>query len=629
MKKFNIKICIIILLILKLSFSYGIKKDSLKINIHSWQLENFYSDIINIKIDTSFNNFHIYNPIYKNSILGKNFLGNLGQAYFSKIFSENKKKKFFPFYDNFLNYFYKNEDFSYFHTNKPFTKFIYTSNGTKNRSEQLLDIIHTQNINKYWNVGLKSNFIASEGLYFNQKTQNFSIAFFSSFLKKNYEIHFNTFLNKYKLEESGGKMDGDDVITSYLEDAFTILNNKSLFLSQSFLIEKEDTIVINDSTKNLIYIPKGKIFHNFNIEKSHKSYKDKIEGNEFYKYNFLFFNDEYSDDGVNYDSTLFYSITNNFGYEFAKKKPLKKTPNFTKKIFLGHNYFTNLYYNSEEDFKSYNKFYNFYASLIFESEIIDSNFFKIKGKYFFDGYNKNDFDFNLKLKRQINKNNLFILDFFYEKKEAIYFYKYYISNHFWWKNNFKKQKNFFLNFTYKNVKNHFKIGSNISMLENHIYLDSVAHPEQFQEKFLIFEAFLEKNFFIYNFRFFNKIHFQHATNNEVLNIPKFVSYHSFFYENIFFKNVLKTRFGFDIRFNTSYYLPKYSPAISQFYLKYEEKSSYYPELNIFADFQIKRASIFLKYINILSFLEKNKFSVINYPLNESSFRVGVLWNFYN
>lgn len=597
------------------------EKDTTKFTIYSWKLSENYTNIKKFDIDTSLNNLHIYNPIYKNN-LQVHFLGNLGQAYTTKLFFQKPKKNFFVFNENFLNYSYNNEDFNYYHTDRPFSKFHYTSNGTKNKSEQSLNILHTQNINENLNVGIKANLLSSEGMYLQQNTKNYSFAFFSSYLRNNYTLHFHTFINKLELNESGGKVLGVSVISPRLNDfAYTILNNKSVSLTQSIKFNKKDSIEINDSTKKLIYIPRGKLFHHFSINRNYKTFREQGEKNDtlIYYPHYLYHND------TTIDSTFVFNMSNQIAYEFVNDS-IKKTH-----IFAKHDYI-NQVYNVFGNVKKIDKeFSNISFGLFFQRRFKNNFTFSTSFDYYTWGYKKSDFNFKLNFTKQINKVHNFSFDLINKNNEAVFFYKFYHSNHFLWYNtDLKKEKEKKIHFHYENTKRYFKIGFNISELENFIYLNEEARAKQNQNKFKNFHVFLEKKFSFYKFRFINQIHFQYSKADSILHLPKFLSYHSFFYENIFLENdIIKVQLGIDCSFNTPYYLPKYSPDLSQFYLQNEEKSTYLPKVDVFANFKIKRFTFFFKYFNVLSFVETDQFSVVNYPLNEGGFRTGLLWNFYN
>jgi hypothetical protein len=97
-----------------------------------------------------------------------------------------------------------------------------------------------------------------------------------------------------------------------------------------------------------------------------------------------------------------------------------------------------------------------------------------------------------------------------------------------------------------------------------------------------------------------------------------------------FKNNLKVEAGVSGIYNDSWYATSYSPALDDFYLQSEKKFGGLTVLNLFADFKIKSATLFLKVerVNIGWFAE-NSFIRDGYLAPPRAVRFGFNWPLTN
>jgi hypothetical protein len=103
-----------------------------------------------------------------------------------------------------------------------------------------------------------------------------------------------------------------------------------------------------------------------------------------------------------------------------------------------------------------------------------------------------------------------------------------------------------------------------------------------------------------------------------------------YYENAFFKGVLKFQLGFDFYINSAYYADAWMPATGLFYRQNISKVGEYPFLDGFLNWKIKRTRFFIKYTNALAGIAGyNYFTTYGYPMNPGSLKFGLSWTFYD
>ncbi len=144
------------------------------------------------------------NPLLKNTI-SNNYLGNLGTASQSKIYYDRKKfETGFVFSEPYGIYFHLPKEQLYYNTKRQFTLLNYSTGGPKEESEQVLGVLHTQNVSKDFNFGFNFYMISSDGRYQNQEVKQNHITLFSSYKKKAYRLNTNFGFNRVKGQENGG-----------------------------------------------------------------------------------------------------------------------------------------------------------------------------------------------------------------------------------------------------------------------------------------------------------------------------------------------------------------------------------------------------------------------------------------
>ena len=98
----------------------------------------------------------------------------------------------------------------------------------------------------------------------------------------------------------------------------------------------------------------------------------------------------------------------------------------------------------------------------------------------------------------------------------------------------------------------------------------------------------------------------------------------------FFKRVLTVQIGFDLRYNTSYYVDAFMPATGLYYNQEEREYGNYPYFDFFVNMKLKRARMFFKMDHINKGLNGNQYyTVLDHPMNPRVFRFGLSWRFYN
>ncbi len=150
-----------------------------------------------------------------------------------------------------------------------------------------------------------------------------------------------------------------------------------------------------------------------------------------------------------------------------------------------------------------------------------------------------------------------------------------------------------------------------------------AIPTQSNAFIKLLEIRLFRHFSLGNFNKHNTVLYQLSSHSNIVPLPEWSIYSSFYYENTLYK-VLFFQLRFDLRFNSKWYAPAYMSATGQFYAQDIRKVGDYPFVDVFLNMQLKRARIFIKIDHINEGIPNNDFfHTISYPANPREIRFGI------
>jgi hypothetical protein len=618
-----------------------VRKDTFTI-ITARHIDELSKQAIACEIDTGILSFHYYNPVYEHSFAFQ-FLGNTGSAFQNNIFSDRNSLSPFVFANPYLVYFHDPYKRLHFNTHRPFTEISYVTAGNKETSEQLLSALHTQNVNRYTNIGIDYDLIASKGLYLTQEAKSNRFTIFGSYDRDNYSVFGNITSNRAKAQENGGLVNipafidhpSNDPIAylMMLDNASSGLKNLTVFATQSYRFKK--TVTDTASVKKEKDLP-FMVNHTLRYDRYTRLYNDEISDSDtlnFYAQNYYSLN-------AATDSAFRQILENSVQISGDEYKFLPGFIIGTKHQYTGYSYLHPQAIRLTEgttvtdtilpqDFStSYNNL-SLFAMLLFNKKTRVT--YEGKFEYFFAGYRLNDIltDFTMNYKLNPAGALLTARGKFYAT-EPDFFLKHYYSSHFQWNTAFPKTTTTAASLSLASGDGTIYAEAGVSLLGNYIWLNDMAIPDKAENTMMVSSLRVEKKFNWGGFHHNHKFILQKVNHEEYLHLPLLAYSNTSYYENAFFKDVLKFQLGFDLYINTPYYADAYMPATGMFYSQENRKTGGYPYLDGFFNWKVKRTRFFLKYTNSLAGLAGNDyFTTYGYPMNPRSLKFGLAWDFYN
>lgn len=607
-------------------FSYSNPIDTSK--IISWKLNETH-DTIRFSIDSLLFEFQQFYPASMNSI-SNTMITNNGQATHSNIFESYNSSLNEPYFVRSYWPFITNvSDIKFYNTKSPYTEIFY-SNGQK--KDYTLKVIHTQNINKYFNFSLQYNLAALDGNLKRQRSRDNSVSVSTNYSGTRYSQYSALIWNKFKSQISGGILsdslfeysaESPQTIEVKLNNASTNVDKRSAFLLQKLNLFKYYLPEDSSKTKPLFY---SSVSHSVSIDLSAKTYND-VYSSYYKQWN----NDSLipldhqkwqSDTSVTKDSVSFRVLKSSLIF--------KINDNIFKVLPVGLKVGASYEINKYEFYGYDTSFNNTRIEAAFFNESGNSFNFETMANYYISGYQKGYVSANVMFKKYLlNKSDscwVALSGEFNQGQPDIYLTRY-GSNNFLWDSTFQKVTNSKARFDFVNKKYKLNFSVVYSLLDNMIFFDTLAQPKQLEGDANVLSLILNKNFNIWKIHLNNYIIYQKPSSSEI-RIPDVVLYNSLYINIKPFNGKLPTNIGFDVFYYSYYHGYDYMPATNIFYLQDKRKLGGHPYVDFFISVQRKKVRLFLKAEHVSALLSKrNYYTAPHYPANGFGIRFGLSWRF--
>lgn len=602
----------------------------------------------NFKLDSAVSDYTKRFPLKSTSLN----LGNFGSASRSLLFDPSFKAGFDPGFHAYDSYSWNTDDARFFQTTRPYSEINYQL-GT--RVEQMISLLHTQNIKPNWNFMFQYRMINSPGIFQHQRSNHNNYLFTTHYQSKSlrYHVWMIVLSNKLQSEENGGIVDTTEIMNDPIyKDRFNIPvwlggadNFSSNFFSskintgnkyrQSVLLwrhqydlGRKDSLV-TDSTVVPLFFPRLRLEHQLSLEKDQYVFLDNRPAFTYYE--------------LNYDTLLqrndsllirdsWHKVNNDFSfYQFPDSRNLHqyfklgmliqvisgKTEVANPSFFntAGHFTYRNLTRNKKWDME-------------------------LDASLYLTGYNAGDYEASLHLQRVIGKKlNKFTLgganvsrkpSFLFDNRSSFYWSRQVFD--------LKKQNNirFYSELDLPSLR--LKLKGEYFLVGNYTYLKDFYQVNQETTLFTVMQLSLLKTFRISkHWNWHAEFYWQQQVGSADLHLMPFYTRNRLAYEgNLGFKN-LDIAMGAEIRYRPSYKADNYSPMLGQFF--YQDSlsiSNSLPDMALYANFRIKPFTAFCRVENLNTARNFNGFGFTRnnliapgYPQNGMHIRIGIFWQFVN
>jgi len=616
-------------------------------DVRTWKLQDHFTFSDTIPVDTLTNGYQVYNPIFKETIAA-NYLGNVGSAYQSMLFDEQQQHYGYMFYNSLLTYIPQPVELHFYNTKTPYVNLTYHFGGPKKYSEEYISALYTQNVNKKTNVGIQYQLSSSIGQYQAQKAENQNFKFWSSYNGDRYNMHMAFIYAKIVNQENGGlnMLTQEDKFPDQqtkdlpfqFNDATLNLNTLQFFYNHSLSI---GNINVKGKDSTVTKLPVSTVYHTLKFDQGKRNYHIDDLTNKYSSDN-PFYPNIYRDSLQTRDSTLYNNLSNTFQIKFNEEA--NSLLKFGLRAFITNDI---AYYKFpgqtnwafDDNGKGIPVYQTRDTTLV--TSAIGGQIFKNLGKNFwwnagmklyFQGYRAGDSEItgsiNSSFRIRKDTAGFFANGGIYLHQPELFENQYY-SNHLQWSEDFNQVKSIRIHGGFRIPTKRFELSAGTNITTEHIYWHTDGTPRQTSTALQVLNARIKKHFQVGRVHSVNDAIVQYSSDDDIIPVPLLALYNSTYYENTLFK-VLHFQIGFDLRYNTEYYAPKYMPATSMFVNQKDVKLGNYPFVDAFVNIQLKRARIYVKFDHVnQGYPDDPYYTAYKYPANPRSLKFGVSWNFYD
>jgi len=552
-----------------------------------------------------------------------NSLGTLGSALDARVFTPVKDIFLFAGARSFEPYLLKPEDLKYFRSNKRFTEITYHNSSFK---EQEIEVVHSQNIKKYWSAGLDFNRLGVRDYTRNSDTYHNRFALYTWYdsPSKRYELFASVIWNTIKNQLNGG-LEND---TAYIQGNIDNLGLKGVNIALNeaeqrirkniySLSQKFNTGKFHDSLRT-VKSNALQIIHSGRLEKGSYAYSDQEKDSSFYSH---FFNNS----GSTYDSLHYYNLVNHAGFLIPASDSSSSffRRNFSFSLEGSHQW---LNYRQRDDLY----FNNFGTRGRLFTKSDTGYCLNASVQYLIAGEQKGAYSMDLLVSSPEYKAGRIYASAGLIRRSPDLVQLNYYSNHFIWENDFGDTYSQSIVAGLYNKNYAFRLEMSIHNLNNFIFVNQNSLPSQYEGSFSVNQVKVIKNFKYKWLHADNSLLFQQTGQENLMPLPSYSGTHSVYLEKRFFKNALNSQIGFQLNYHSSYYSRAYMPATSEFYLQDAVETGDHLNLDFFVHLKIKSARVFLRINNIGDGLvDDSYYQTPYYPQPGRTLCFGLNWRFYD
>ena len=584
-------------------------------------------------------------------------LGNLGNAANSYIFSPYLKAGFDAGFHAYDIYRLTIDDTRFYNTTRPYSELGYMLGS---RAEQLINLVHTQNIRPNWNIALQYRLINSPGYLQNSNTNHNSYRLNSWYQSKNkrYSNFFIILANNLQSGENGGiRNDLPYLDSAGFRDRRSIptklgqiqqnttnffstkvptgtkYRDLNLFLRQQYDFGQKDSLVLDTVVVPLFY-PRLRLEYNFKLSSNKYRFEDQYPDSFYYAYYY------------HLDTTAFYftqdlwrEYVNDFSfYTF----PDKKNPQQFLKLGATLQNLSGTFDSSDAPGTWKKTYYNIFGHAEYRNKTRNQRWdIEALGNLWFTGYNAGDYDAYISLRGLLGKNLGYLqLGFQNSNKTAPYLFD--MNSSFWKQStpeSFNKQNVTVLFGSVEEPKLDLRLYARYFLVGNYFYFDGINDRAQQTNLFNVLQIGGDKVFKIgRSWKWRTWLVIQKDAGSTPVNVPLIYTRNLFAYEgSLGFKN-LNLATGFEVKYHTNYKASGYSPLMGQFYFQDTlTLPRNLPEIDAYVHFRIRSFTAYFRVENLNTLqvsggnsgFTNNNLVAPDYPGPGLVIRLGIFWSFVN
>lgn len=592
-----------------------------------------------ISLDTSLINFHQrpYTQTWKTN------LGNLGSASQTWLLTNNNQIG--PSLRRQVNEVYalQADSLLYFNTTKPFTIFSYQM-GSKN--ENLLRLLHTQNIKPNFNMAFQYHKLTSPGFYKAQRNNHDLVCLNAHYTSNNkhYECWGAFIFNEIQQDENGGISEISKLTDSRYADkktmpivfqhddysttrsAVTNVNKATLFQwKQSYAFGRLDSTWNEDSSLKAIQLKsRFSLVHQLDFSTNTHTYKDLRPDSAYYH---TWFDHRFNA----LDSVYSKQIGTRFDNQFLLKTTIGNLQH-PLELQAGIGARIDQLSNDLNNAADKTSIYSNYLVAHLDRTAIHPNELEVHAyaQFIATGNASGNHTIQLQVTKKIS-NQLGRIQIGLHETQSIAAFQFtnFSSNYYSFTKDLNATLHNQLYVKWKLDKLHFGIEARQHVLSNYIYLNAQQLVSQSDQTIAITQFIISKNFVFRNIINTNELLISQLKSDDPFAIPSFASKHQLAIQTPAFHNAMQLTSGIEALYHNAYYGNGYTPLMQQFYIQKNTLIKEQVTLSLFLNVKVKKLRAYIMFDQIQQLWGVQNMQAIGYAAPDFSMRFGFNWNLVN
>jgi len=604
-------------------------------------------------------------------------LGNNGLPARNLVFTPRMEPGWDPGWHAYDLYTFKVDDTRFYHTTRPYTELGYLLGG---KQEQLIDIIHTQNIRPNWNFAFEYRLINSTGAFQNQNTNHNNYRFSSWYQgkRKRYQAFLVIVGSKLTASDNGGLRDpraldslqyttnqatvpvwmgnnlvrsGNNFFSSFVNTG-TLTANGTYLLRQQYDLGQKDSIV-TDSTVIPLFYPRVRLEHTITYSTHDYQFMDQYDpgsGNAGYLLDSGYYVRKYNLRYISpVDSLIrrdrWKRLLNDFSvYQFPDSKNPQQFFKVGASLELLKGSFdtasltkgsirnvvhkvndNNVFLHGEYRNKTRNQKWDVEAY----------------GKLYLNGVNAGDYSAYISLQRLVSRQ-VGYLQVGFENVNRTPSFVFDRTSSFYYdttKVNFSKENTTHIFVSLQRPQHHLIVRGSYYLMSNYSYFADYYKERQQSTLFNLLQISIQKDFILHrHWKWRTTTVLQQVAGASPVHVPLLVSANQIGYEgSLGFRNLL-TNFGVEARYISGYKADGYTPLSGQFFSQNDTTiRQHLPDINFFVHLRIRSFTAYVRAENINSMAfgpngfgwYHNNLVTPTYATPGFLLRFGFFWGFVN
>ena len=571
-------------------------------------------------LSNTLDRFQLYQPVYKYSFFNTN-LSNNGTPWQDLVYRNTFSRGFDPGFHTYDIYYLRLTDTKWYDCESPFTHATYMQ-GPK--EEANFGLIHTQNIRKQFNLGLRFQRIAAQGHYQRQALSHQSLLLHSWIRPDSmpYQALIAVEYNNGVCQENGGITPAGDTLFRQGTEGNRLLIPVNL-----------------DNARNRIFGNGFFVRQTYDLQQRADSIPRaffRLQHSLRYQFRKFYFEDNLSNPGY-YPSVFDSSLSAvNYSLRFWDNELalLRLLNGENKGAFEAKLYYRQQFVKLESSIELPENHFNLQSINQSAGGFITIKFrpewgMRIKAEAFVSGFNAGDANIELEHWYVTKKGHRFEGGFLGFRQENNYQLQRFVSNFSAWDQQQNKQAELRLYGRLITVGRQLTVDLNVRQINGFTLMDQNGLPVQLTKAITLFTALANHRLHFGKWHLYTRLLLQQNNRNELMRLPLIQLQESFFREG---KIGGKTswRIGIDLFAVTSYRPNAYQVYSGMFYLQNERINNSLFQADFYVSAKIRRALAFIKAEHFnAGWAAYRVIPVPGYPLHDFNLKLGISWMFFD